>query len=354
VRPHLMLDTIFTLTTASAAAVAALFLLGLPIWSPALMFLRDNQLFMSGFITYAVASALVTIMEAAFLARRKAHYSLFNAAVINTVRLTLLLLLVQWEMAGMVGSVVAGPAAAAAASFLLFYPRVDPGYHLRLRLNRSLLRRLLPYSLGNHFSGLLTQLPQRLLPLIVLALAGPAATGYAQVAWMIGALLVSPGLALAGSAFAEGANAPDQASVVLLNAGAGGLLLTIPLALILLIVAPWLLLLFGAEYSHAAASMLRWLAVAAPLVVLTWLYFTLLRLQKRVARLVILGGLMAVVLLATSALFLPHLGITATSLGWMAAHSLIVALATVDLARAGLLHITISDLRQKLADRSPH
>ena len=180
---------------------------------------------------------------------------------------------------------------------------------------------------ADYLAGLLAQTSQMILPLLILELLGPTPGGYAYVAWMIGGLLASPGTALAGSAFAEGSHAPGSLSAVLSRAAVVGLALTVAGSLVVALSAPWLLRVFGAGYALEAAALLRWLALAAPCVVLTSLYFTRLRVEKRIGPLIVLSVAVAALTLGLAAVLMPRYGIAASAVGWLAGNGLVAALA---------------------------
>jgi len=251
---------------------------------------------------------------------------------------------------GLAASVALVMVLAAILSLALFLPRVEPGYRPRPRFHRPDLALVLPYSAGNYLAQLLAQTSQLLMPLLIVELLGPAPGGYAYIAWMVGSMLASPGIALATSAFAEGSNAPGSLAAVLSRAAAAGLALTAAGAAAVALGAPWLLRLFGPEYAQQASALLRWLAAAAPFAVLAQLYFTRLRVQKRVGRLMLLSGLIALCTVALAAALMPGYGIAASAVGWLLGNALVAALALYDLwrARTGRTDSTdLSDLTEQ-------
>jgi O-antigen/teichoic acid export membrane protein len=332
--PRRLLSTVLTFTALVALLIAVVYLAGLGLWSPSLSLLRDSALAMAGFLAFVVAQTLGAVLQSAFVARRRAGYALAQTSIIQAGRLLLVVPLVALAAAGLAGSVALAMVVAAALSLTLFLPRVEPGYRPRPRFHRLDLALILPYSAGNYLAGLLAQTSQLLMPLLIVELLGPAPGGYAYIAWMLGSVLIGPGLALATSAFAEGSNAPGSLAAVLSRAAVAGLALTAAGALIVALGAPWLLRLFGPEYAREAMALLRWLAAAAPFVVLAQLYFTRLRVQKRVGRLVLLSGLIALCTIGLSAILMPGHGISASAVGWLLGNAIVAALALLDLWRA--------------------
>jgi O-antigen/teichoic acid export membrane protein len=325
--PHRLLNTAFTLVAAVALLVSGVFLAGLGLWSPSLLPLRQNGSYVVGFIVAATTATLIAVTRMAFVACRRAIYALVQTCVINGGRLLLVAALADLGAVGIVGSVTAAVVLAVALSLLGLLPRAEKGYRPHLGLSRPDLDVLLPYSMGNYVADWLTQSVQMLLPLMTLEILGPAFSGYAYIAWMIGSLVASPGVAAAGSAFAEASNSPHRLADILAGATALGLLLTLPPALVLVATAPRFLLLFGPAYAQEACGLLRWLAAAAPLTMLTRLYFTRLRAQRRIGHLVLLSSAITAATLGAAVAFIPRLGIAAGGIGWLTGNSLVAAIA---------------------------
>jgi O-antigen/teichoic acid export membrane protein len=328
--PSLLLNTIFALGTMTSVAASGIFLVGLSLWSPSLIILQQRIPYIAGFTAFVSLMVLLGLTQMAFVARRQALYALFQAVIVNTGRLALVVFLTGFGSVGPAGSVLLATAAAVVMALIFFLPRVEMGYQLRLSLDRAQLGGIIPYSLGNLVSTLFTQTWPLALPLIVLEVLGPTSSGYAYIAWMLGGVLTSPGIALANSAFAEGSNSPGRLSRILIQAAGPGLLLTLSIAAIVGIAAPWVMLLFGADYAREASGLLRAMAAAAPMVLLSWLYFTRLRVQKRIGKLIAASIIVAGGTLSLAVILMPRLGILAIGIGWLTGNSLVALLATAD------------------------
>ena len=214
-------------------------------------------------------------------------------------------------------------------------PRAEPGYRPRPDLLWGDLAAILPYSAGSHVAQLLAQTPQMVLPLLILEMLGPASSGYAYIAWMLGSILASPGLALASSAFAEGSNEPGSLSAILSRATVAGLALTVAGTVVVAAAASWGLSLFGTGYALEGSALLRWLALAAPPTVLARLYFTRLQVEKRIGQLILLSSAIAVLTLGLAAALMPRYGIAASGVGWLLGNGMVAALAITRMGRDG-------------------
>jgi O-antigen/teichoic acid export membrane protein len=342
-QPNRMLNSLFIFNIATAFLVGSLFLVVLPLWSSSFVFLRQNYLLVIGFLAYGVAATFATSLRMAFLALRQARFAFWQSVSVNGARLMFVVVLVGFGIWGLVGSVFLAFTVSIIFSFFIFLPRAFPNYRPLLAFHRPDLSLILPYSFGIYLAFLLVQAPARLLPVIVLEWIGPASAAHAQIAWLVGGVLVTPGAALATSAFVEASNAPSQSSSIFSKASVTGLSVTILGAFFLILVAPWFLLPFGPSYSYEGTTLLRWLSAAAPFVVLVGFYFSYLRFQKRIQRLVVLSGVVAVSTLLFAAIFTSSLGIAAFGIGWFIGY-LLVTLIAVRHAMAGN---AISEIRQR-------
>jgi O-antigen/teichoic acid export membrane protein len=332
--PGLFLNTTLLLNVTAASVVGLAYLAGLRWWSPALLSLGWGPWAAAGLLLYAVAQTVTGGARMALLATRAGRPILIGAALTNLVRVVLVGLLARWGALGLIVANGSGVAVALVVVLGTLLPQALPGYHCRLHYEPAYLRTILPYSFATYLAGLLSQLPQRILPLLVLELLGPTAAGYAQMAWLVGGLLITPGVTLAGSAFAEASHRPDRTTPILLRAGLVGLGVTGLLAAGIWLAAPFLLLIFGPGYAAEGTALLRWLTVAAPLTVAAALYGTALRVRMRLGRLLVLGAVVAVITICTAAAFLPRWGLLACGLGWLAAQGVVALVALEDAAGA--------------------
>jgi O-antigen/teichoic acid export membrane protein len=326
--PSRLLNTVLTFNAATALLFACGYLLSLEIWSPSLAVLRQNTFYAVGFLAYTIAMALVPMIQMAYVAHRQAGCALIQTCVVHGGRLLLVSVTSSLGTMGLVGSGALSVVLAVALSLSALLPRVGTEYRFKFSLHRADLARILPYSLSTYIAALLSQNAHVVLPLLTLEVLGAAASGYAYIAWMLGVLLSSPGLALANSAFAEGSHAPERMPAILSRAAGLGLAVTIPAAIGLGVLAPWLLrTLFGSTYAQEGAGLLRWLAMAAPLAVLSKLYFTHLRVYKRMGLLILLSAIVVVITLGVAALWMPRYGIAASGFGWLIGNSVVVIAA---------------------------
>jgi O-antigen/teichoic acid export membrane protein len=352
--PHGLLNTALTFSTLTALVTGGIYLAGSTAWSPSLALMQQNGLYVLFFLVLAVNETLRTVIRMSYVANQKAQYTLLLVSVLNGSRLAMVAVLAGLGATGLLGSMALASMVALVVGWFWFLPQVQSGYRIGLKWNWANLRVLIPYSIGNHLASLLAQISQTVLPILTLELLGPVSNGYAYIAWQLGWLLSSPGVSLGISAFAEASNDPKSLEVILARAATIGLALTAFVALAAGIAAPWLLGIFGASYVLEATGLLRWLALAAPLVVMTQLFFTYLRVRKQVKSLSLLSGMIAVVTVGVAALLMPRIGISGGGIGWLVSNSLAAAMALIVAMRGGVvkeMRILLGQVRKSSLSR---
>jgi O-antigen/teichoic acid export membrane protein len=317
--PARLLNSILLFHLLLITLAGGVYYAGARVWSPSLHSLASSG-FLAHFMVYAWVMGLERVLRMAFIARKQSRYVLFYTTLLNLIRLMLLPLFSPLGALGIVRAVLLATGVSSLAGLALLLKRVLPHYRLGAGASWPVVAAVLPFSSGNYLSELLRQLPRNLFPLIVLEVLGAASNGYAYVAWMIGGVLASPGLALGTSAFAEGSNqlsGGEPQQPVWRKSVVAGLAVTVPVAAVTLLSAPWLLRVFSPSYAGATA-MLRWMALFTPVFVCIGLYFAWLRTRARITRLIVLSGLSALVTVGLGAALLSHLGLTALGIGFAA------------------------------------
>jgi O-antigen/teichoic acid export membrane protein len=75
-KPAEMINSCFTLSGIVALAVAGIFIAGLDLWSPDLVFVRENAIFILAFVLFVFGFTLSGIMDFTFIAKRKPEFAL--------------------------------------------------------------------------------------------------------------------------------------------------------------------------------------------------------------------------------------------------------------------------------------
>lgn len=330
--PRRLLNTAFTFSGITALLFTGVYIAGIRSWSPSLAVLSANWILILVFVLFTLAMTLEPTLQMAYTARRRAVYALAQTSIINISRLVLVGIFTKFRVVGLLLSISVSVIFAIILGLFFFLPKVEQNYWPRPEFFLPDFFEIIPFSLGNHIANILSKLPQLVMPLLVLELLGPASSGHAYIAWMIGMLLASPGLAIAHSAFAEGSNNSEQWADIFSKSVIFGLAIAIPITISVYWIAPWLLALFGNSYVKESTTLLRWLAATTPLTVISGIYFTKLRLKKEIGKLICFCGITSFCTIAISVGFLPATGIPISGVGWLIGNGIIAAIYIKDLS----------------------
>jgi O-antigen/teichoic acid export membrane protein len=154
-------------------------------------------------------------------------------------------------------------------------------------------------------------------PILVLQLAGSTASAYFYLPWVIAGLLRLVASNMSTSLIVEASLDSSQTQHYFRRALLQTMRLVAPLALFVLLAAPYLLHIFGPDYAGEGGALLRLLALATIPSAFLSLYSGLLRVQNRIRPIVVALALTAVLTLTLSALLLPSYGINGVGIAWL-------------------------------------
>ncbi|OGO07873.1 MAG: hypothetical protein A2Y61_02690 [Chloroflexi bacterium RBG_13_60_13] len=302
-----------------ALLASAVFIAGLPVWSPPLSYLRQQPEYAAAFALFVIAATASVILDQAFVAARSAKYLLYRNPLALLVRISLLGFFVSLGGAFSIAAATGLGALVGVFVGLTLLRRAVPSYRARLVLERG-PPTFFTFTMANYIAELSLTAPGLVIPIMVVNVLGSDQAAYYYTGWLFGQMLHGVSFALALSMVAEGSR--DRASLPVLSRNA--LAFAFPLvgagALVMLLVGDKLLLAFGGSYSSESAGVLRLMAVAALPGVLVHLYLGIQQVRKDIGALVSLVVLVAFVALGTSYLLLPRLGIEGAGLGILAGY----------------------------------
>jgi O-antigen/teichoic acid export membrane protein len=319
-----MVNSSFTIAGLVSLIFGGIFIAGLDFWSPPLLILRENSIYLAAFISFTMLATISQLMDATFIARRRAGFALLRGLIFGVSRLPIpFLLAVFFHSFGIFASWGISLAVALLFSAFLFLSRVQPGYRAFPSLGRGVVNRLVRFSLANYIANLFWLAPVHILPIMVLNSLGGELNAHFSVAWFVGILLVVPALAFSVSLFAEGSS--DEQSLVSVTRSSLKLtfLILVPAVILVLAVADKLLLLFGSSYSESGTTLLRILALSALPIGINYIYLSMKRVEMKLALIIGLSAFIAVATLGLSYMLLPRMGISGVGIAWLSSHGVV-------------------------------
>ena len=155
-----------------------------------------------------------------------------------------------------------------------------------------------------------------LMPVIVTAVAGATTNAYWALAYAVALPLYAFAQNIATSLMLHGTNERAALPDLARKAAVQGGRVLVPSVALVLVLAPYLLSLFGGNYAEKSATLLRLLAFGAlPNFVLA-LAVSVARVQRRLRRAVIALSIEAVIALGLATPLLHALGVTGVGIAW--------------------------------------
>ena len=292
--------------------------------------------------------ALFTLQDGALIGLRSARWVTLENALFGVAKIALLLplatviphtgLYVSW----MVPAALAVPL----VNFLIFR-RLLPAHAKasggRTPPSRGEVGRFLA---GDVTGALMLLATVSLVPVLVALFVGPGVNAYFYMAWTIGTTIDLLAANMALSLTVEGAHDPVRLAVHGRAALRRILLILVPVAVVIALLAPWILGLFGAGYARHGAPVLVLLAAATLPRTLTEMYLGALRAQSRTSLVALVQGVRAVLVLGLAVALTRSMGIVGAGVAVLASQ-VVVAVAV----SPGLYRVLTADRRHRAAER---
>jgi aminoglycoside phosphotransferase (APT) family kinase protein len=214
-----------------------------------------------------------------------------------------------------------------------------------LPVNRLLFRRLIPQHMratrdsatpptpkqigrfiaGDYLGSLIWYATTSFLPVLVAVRAGATANAYFYLSWTIAYSLYLVSLNMGQSLIAEGATDVAKLDVYSYRMFVQTARLLVPAVLLIVVGAPYVLRIFGAGYSTEGTTLLRLLSLSALPNIVTSLYISVARVQRRMKRVVLCLSVLSVMVLSLGYLLMGVAGITGVGIAWLVGQSLMAA-----------------------------
>lgn len=159
-----MINSVFIITGATALIISLIFIWGIEIWSPSLIILKTNWIYMIIFMTFTIFTSFYFLQTSIFVALRRSKYVLVQS-IPNIFKIFILPMLVGLGALGVYFSF-------GFASVLIFFianKLIHRSYEpckLKFQLRIKSIKEMFSYSVKNYVSNVLTNLPTFILPFV--------------------------------------------------------------------------------------------------------------------------------------------------------------------------------------------
>jgi O-antigen/teichoic acid export membrane protein len=324
------INSVFTIGLLSSIAASLIFIAELGLWSPALVFIRENPLYLAAFVVFTMASVLSVFVEHAFIAARHSGFTASKSLIFSLLKIPIPIALAglmkdfdvftSWGISLL---------AALFISIFLFLPRAQPGYRFGFVIKTRIVKDMLRFSFANYLSAIFWGAPGVVVPIMIINILGAELNAYFYIAWALGGVLIMIPTAVATSLFAEGSYDDTNLMTYIRRSLKMSFVLLIPAVILVVLVADKLLLLFGGLYSESATSLLRLLSVASLPLAVNVIYLNIKRVQKDLKPIVGLTAFMALLTLILNYFLLPGMGINGAGIAWLVGQGVTALWVTV-------------------------
>jgi O-antigen/teichoic acid export membrane protein len=307
----------YAATGTLALAATAVFLLGSESWAP---FLHGNRTLQLWFMLSALGWCVFAIQDAVLTALGRAVWVPVENAGFSLLKLGLLPLLValspvygifvSWTIAMLVAVVAVN----AAIFRRLARPAVAEASEAIVSLRDRAFRR---YFAADYVCSIAWVSVTNLMPVVVTAAAGATTNAYYALGWAVALPLYAVAANFGTSLVLHGTTDPASLGALTRKAAIGGAQVLVPVVVVILATAPYLLSMFGGAYSERSATLLRLLALATlPYLVLV-LAVSVARVRRRLRPAVMAMAAQAALTLLLVTPLLDRFGVTGAGVAWL-------------------------------------
>jgi O-antigen/teichoic acid export membrane protein len=187
--------------------------------------------------------------------------------------------------------------------------------------------------LAEYATGAVMYVVPLTLPLLVVSVLGTEANAYYAVPWLIGESLGLLIFNISSSYLVEAAHDSRRIAALMARTLRLIALVAVPGIAVVLIAAPWILSIMGPAYAAEGSTVLRLMVLAIPFSIVSTLYVAICRIQLRMARVVVIEAMIAVLVIGFAVALIGPLGIAGVGLGYLIAEVVVAAATIVPLVR---------------------
>ncbi len=324
----------YGVSAAASVAIAIPFLLTVSHWGVSYTQLASPAagLFFTGCV---VIWGIFTLQDAVLTGLRSAIWVPVENALFGIVKIALLVALASMlPRTGIYISWMLPVAISLPLINMLIFSRLVPR-HTRLTADRRppTGKQIGRFLAGDYTGALCVLATTTLVPVLVAIRIGPSLYAYFYMAWVIGTTLDLFAVNMATSLTVEGAFDAAKLAVNCRAALRRAMVILLPLAGCVALLASWALGLYGAGYAAHGAMILELLAVATLPKSVTEIYLGALRAQSRTSLIALIQGVRCVLVLGLALALTEMMGIVGAGVAVLASQVLVAILVAPGLHR---------------------
>ena len=296
------INSSFVIVTIATLLSSVIFLLGLQIFSPQLLFLRSNIFYILSFTTFIIFCSWNILVDSIFMAFRAAGNILIKNIIISLLKLVLPFALIAFGAYGIFASTASALALGVLVGMIILNLKFE--IKLSISINISLIKEHSIYSLANYLVIFISGIPSLVLPVIVLNVLSAKFAAYYYVASMIQNFLLIIPIATDQALLTEGSHNEAELKKHVKKAIATILVILIPATAIIVLFGNILLQFFGKSYAIEAFQFLQLYSVSTIFTSFLLIASAIMNVKHKIKTLVSLNIIAAVLTLCLSCAFI--------------------------------------------------
>jgi len=305
---------------------STLFVLGIDYWSPTLGFLKSDPWLFTWFVIATALWCIFALQDGVLVGLRRTTWVPIENIIFALIKLGLLFL-----FSGLVIQLGIFASWTFPLIFMivgintLIFWRIIPKHlsETGMEAEQFNLSQIIRFILGDYFGTLVWMATINLMPLIVLELAGATANAYFYLPWKISYILYMVSRSMGISLTVEAAKDQSFIKEYSYRSIIQAVIILIPAVFVILIASPNILRIFGEGYAAEGSSLLRLLALSALPNIITSLYISIARVQRRIKDIVIVMTALCGMVLFFTFLSIDRMGLVGVGWAWLISQSII-------------------------------
>jgi O-antigen/teichoic acid export membrane protein len=232
---------------------------------------------------YVASAIIVAVTDPAFLSRKEVSYSVGKDVTASIARISVMLVLLGTGAVGLFGASIGYVAIAAFIDLGLIAWRLRNVGAERSILRFELMRERIRFAVGSHTAALVAAVPSALVVTIVAAHLGPRSAAYVAVPLAVATYITIIPFMTSQALLAELSGTEIDVAGTATRALRLSYAGTLPAAAAILLLAPYVLLIYGHSYSEHGSGILRWAAAATVFSTFNYVGDTVLLARQKMA-----------------------------------------------------------------------
>jgi O-antigen/teichoic acid export membrane protein len=309
-----LINSSFVIVTIMTLLATVIFLLGLQLFSPQLVFLRSNLFYSISFTLFVIFSAWNILVESIFMAFRAAGNILIKNSIISILKLLLPFALVAFGAYGIFAATASALALGVLAGLVILI--LNFKIRLSIAVNVSLIKETSVYSFANYIVDFMFNMPSLVLPVMILNVLSARYAAYYYVAFMIQNILLVIPLATTQALLTEGSYNEAELKKHVKKAITTILVLLIPATAVIIFGGNILLQFFGKSYASGALQFLQIYSASTIFTSIILVANAIMNVKHQIKYLIISNISASIITLCLSYLFISD-GLVGVGWGWI-------------------------------------